>query len=123
MNCRIGYLEESGYLTEGNVIRHGDVLRDMIVEDSVKNRTLGMIGALDIEVDQTELLSGDAALAHFVIIINGNVRMIPMYYSAPMVRISGLDPEAIGIKQVIRVEMFGYESISIVTVTDHAGVE
>ena len=116
MNGRIGYLAESGYLTEGNVIRHGDVLRDMMVDGDENNRALGMIGMLDAEVKQSELLSGDAVLAHIVLIMRGNVHTVPVYYMDPLVRVYGLDPDITGLQQVIRVEMLGFQSIAVVTV-------
>ena len=116
MNYRIGYLEEYGYAAEGNVIRHGDVLRDMKVDESGMNRMLGMIGALDTEMTQSELLDGDASLAHILVLINGNVHMLPVCYTDQKAHVYGLDPDVTGIRQIIRVEMLGFQVTSVVTV-------
>jgi len=117
MNCRIGYLEESGYADEGKVIRHGDVLHDMEVDFDKNIRVLGMIGMFDIEVTQSDLLNGDAALAYVILIVDEKIQMSPVLYNIDeFTNVYGLDPNALNIRQVIRVERMGMSAMSVITV-------
>ena len=116
MNCRIGYLEEDGYAAEGNVIRHGDVLHDMEVDFDKNIRVLGMIGMFDIEVTQSDLLNGDAALAYVILIVNDKIQMSPVLYNDEFSNVYGLDPNALNIRQVIRVERMGMSAMSVIKV-------
>jgi len=116
MNCRIGYLEEDGYAAEGNVIRHGDVLHDMELDFDKNIRVLGMIGMCDIEVTQSDLLNGDAALAYVILIVDGNIQMSPVLYNDEFTNVYGLDLNITGIRQVIRMEKDGMSAMSVITV-------
>ena len=117
MNCRIGYLEEDGYAAEGNVIRHGDVLHDMEVDFDKSIRVLGMIGMFDIDVTQSDLLNGDAALAYVILIVDEKIQMSPVLYNIDeFTNVYGLDPNALNIRQVIRVERMGMSAMSVITV-------
>jgi len=116
MNCRIGYLEEDGYAAEGNVIRHGDVLHDMEVDFDKSIRVLGMIGMFDIDVTQSDLLNGDAALAYVILIVNDKIQMSPVLYNDEFSNVYGLDPNALNIRQVIRVERMGMSAMSVIKV-------
>jgi len=116
MNCRIGYLEEDGYAAEGNVIRHGDVLHDMELDFDKNIRVLGMIGMCDIEVTQSDLLNGDAALAYVILIVDGNIQMSPVLYNDEFTNVYGLDLNITGIRQVIRLEKDGMSAMSVITV-------
>jgi len=117
MNCRIGYLEEDGYAAEGNVIRHGDVLHDMELDFDKNIRVLGMIGMFDIEVTQSDLLNGDAALAYVILIVDEKIQMSPVLYNIDeFTNVYGLDPNALNIRQVIRVERMGMSAMSVITV-------
>lgn len=118
MGCRLGYLEEACYVTEGNVIRHGETLRDMIVDFSSDFRMLGLIGQCNAELTKSKVLNKEEPLAYMVLDNEGTILTINVCYEDPDVHIYGFDPELLNEKQAIRLEMFGYTVLSIVTLRD-----
>lgn len=115
MNSRIGYLEETGYAAEGGVIRHGDALRDMLVDYDKSMRVLGMIGLYDADVDVNSVLTGSSPLAYIMLAQNGSIVKSKVRLTDPAVSVYGLDTSVMDIKQAIRVEMFGFSALTIVT--------
>ena len=117
MSSRIGYMEEACYAADGTAVRHGDVLRDMIVEDEADVRVLGMIGFTDAQITRTKLYNGTAPLAYMVVWYDGEIMLNKVRYMDPSVKVYGLDVDLAGVKQAIRLEMFGHTALSIVTMS------
>lgn len=117
MKNKLGYLEEAGYAAEGGVIRHGEVLRDILVDGDEQNRVLGMIGLADLEFTQIDIVNGSAPMAYMIVMFGENFQMIPVLYTDSMVCVYGFDPELTGVRQIFRVEMFGYQALSVVTLS------
>ena len=117
MKNKLGYLEEAGYAAEGGVIRHGEVLRDILVDGDEQNRVLGMIGLADLEFTQIDIVNGSAPMAYMIVMFGENIQMVPLYYTDPMVFVYGFDPELTGVRQIFCVEMFGYQALSVVTLS------
>lgn len=115
MNSRIGYLAEKGYAADGNVIRHGDALRDMVVDYDKNIRVLGMIGLYDADEDVNNVLSGTAPLAYMMLAQNGSIVKSKVRLTDPLVSVYGLDTNVMDIKQAIRLEMFGYTALTVIT--------
>ena len=118
MGCRLGYLEEACYVAEGNVIRHGETLRDMLVDYSPDFRALGMIGRYDAELSKSKVLNNMEPLAYMMLEKEGEILTVNACYKDPDVQIYGFDPELMDEKQAIRVGMYGYTTLSVVTMRD-----
>ena len=118
MAGRVGYLEEKGYAVDGNVIRHGDVLRDVMVDQSTSMRVLGMIGQNDVALIRSEVLNGSAPMAYMVLAQGNNVMTSKVRYTNANVDVYGLDIDLLNVKQVVRVEIYGYTAMSIITLTE-----
>lgn len=117
MKNKLGYLEEAGYAAEGGVIRHGETLRDILVDGDEQNRVLGMIGLADLEFRQSDVINGNAPMAYMIVMFGENIQMVPVLYTDSMVCVYGFDPELTGVRQIFRVEMFGYQALSVVTLS------
>ena len=117
MKNKLGYLEESCYDAEGGVIRHGETLRDILVDGDMENRVLGMIGLADLELRQSDVINGNAPMAYMSAMFGENFQMIPVLYTDSRVCVYGFDPELTGVRQIFRVEMFGYQALSVVTLS------
>lgn len=118
MESRVGFLEEKGYAAEGNVIRHGDVLRDTLVDQSTTIRVLGLIGLNDVALVRSEVLNGSVPIAQVILLQKGNVMTSKARYTNKHVHVYGLDPDLLNVKQVVRIEMYGYTVMSIITLTE-----
>ena len=111
---RVGYLE-AAYADEGNVLRIGDGLHDIQVDYDPNTHMLGLIGCCDVTLTQQSVLRDGMPLAYLAMEHEGRIMFSYVAWDHSEASIYGFDPELIGVRQAIRIELYGYSCLSIIT--------